>query len=372
MNRLPFWFRFVVAFLLFVVMPACALPGLGRQPAQENPAGPVVTVTSPTAGQQVSPGKEIQVLSTAVDPDGIARTELWVNGQVVWVDANARPEPNTPFIVAQPWVPEHGGTYQIQVRAYDTGNVAGESAVVPVEVVVLAQAVEASSPTPAPAANTATPAASSGLVDAPTATFTPPPTPTLPANTPTPAPPTPTPTVTPTPGSFSPTGLEPEGRFYEVWQQVGAGSSRLGYPTGPEIGDRNFARQYFDKGVMYWWDNPGGTGDIWVLDSPRPDFQGGATWNRYADEWDGREEYSCHQARANGGLGPLRGFGWLWCTQPGLQDRLGNPRLPEAGSGGNPPFGRVQFFQGGVMLYNPIEKELFVLFNQGDWQRFGG
>jgi len=54
-----------------------------------------------------------------------------------------------------------------------------------------------------------------------------------------------------------------------------------------------------------------------------------------------------------------------------LQTRLGNPRDYEGGSSGNPPFAHVQFFQGGVMIYNPLNAEVFVLFDQGDWQRFG-
>ena len=182
--------------------------------------------------------------------------------------------------------------------------------------------------------------------------------------------PLPTPSVTPTPGTCRSTGLEPEGRFNDIWLELGAGDSRLGYPTGPEISDRNFAKQFFERGMMYWWDNPDDPDFMWVIDAPEPDLKSGATSNRYPDEWAGDDEYSCDQARSNAEKGPLRGFGWLWCQHPELQSRLGNPVESEAGSGGNPPFGRVQFFQGGVMLYIPKNAQVYVLFDQGDWQRF--
>jgi hypothetical protein len=152
---------------------------------------------------------------------------------------------------------------------------------------------------------------------------------------------------------------------------VGAGESRLGYPLTPEISDRDFARQYFQKGLMFWWDSPDDPDFIWVLDSPKTDLSGGETWNRYPDQWDGEDEYVCDEARANGEKGPVRGFGWLWCNRTELQARLGAPRSSEAGSGGTPPYAHVQFYQGGVILYNPLNNEVFVLFDQGDWQRFG-
>jgi hypothetical protein len=183
---------------------------------------------------------------------------------------------------------------------------------------------------------------------------------------------TPTPTSTPTPGSFTSTGLEPDGRFKEIWREIGNGDSRLGYPADDVIIDRNFARQYFEHGLMFWWDNPEDGADfIWVIDSPADDLKSGTAWNRYDDTWPGNDEFSCDEARANGNFGPVRGFGHLWCEHPELQVRLGNPRNYEGGAAGNPPFAQVQFFQGGVMVYNPLNAEVFVLFDQGDWLRFG-
>lgn len=354
---------------------ACALPGLGNDRPSPEAASLVVMITQPTAGQKLELGRELQILSTAEDSAGIVRTELLVDGQVIWVDANADPQPNIPFIVAQPWTPTAPGSHVIQARSYNKNNVTGESAPLTVEVVAASAQVIGETPQldtvePSPAPPTATPV--TALQDAPSPTLPPQPTSTSvpPSATPAPTIILPSPTATPTPGVFTATDLLPEGRFGEIWEELGAGKSRLGYPTAPAIGDRDFAKQYFERGLMFWWDAPDDPNVIWVIDSPAPDLRRGAASNRYPDEWDGDDEYVCDEARANAEKGPVRGFGWLWCQRPELRSRLGNPIEVEAGSGGNPPFSQVQFFQGGVMLYNPRNGELYVLFDQGDWQRF--
>ena len=247
------------------------------------------------------------------------------------------------------------GTYQSSEQSAQ----AAEAVETPVEAVQS----EALAPTDTPV---------SALADAPTVTQQPPATatPILPTPSPTAVLPTSTPTKTPTPGRYSATEFEPEGRFKEIWEELEGGDSRLGYPTQSEINDRDFAKQYFENGLMYWWDNPDGPDYIWVIDSPAADLRSGDRSNRYPDEWDGDDDISCDAAAANAGTGPVRGFGWLWCERPELQARLGNPVETEAGSGGTPPFGRVLTFQGGLMLHNPLNAEVYVLFDQGDWRRF--
>ena len=121
--------------ILSLVTLACAMPGLGNnQLSPQAGAFPLVAITNPTAGQKLELGREVQILSTAADPEGIVRVELLVDGKVIWVDANADPQPGTPFIVAQPWTPDLPGSHVIQVRAYDKDNTGGESAAVTVEV----------------------------------------------------------------------------------------------------------------------------------------------------------------------------------------------------------------------------------------------
>jgi hypothetical protein len=365
--------QWVVILTVFVMLGlACSMPRV----ASDDPAGPAstpqVTISSPRAGQKLEPGQEIRVQSTSVDAaTGIARVELLIDNKVIWVDANPEPQANTPYLVAQSWTPDIPGSHVILVRAYNVDNVAGQSEPLVVEVIASGQTVDNETPSTGVEAEVNAPSSTPvPLVDTtplPTATPLPSSTPTM-ATSPTI---TPTPTATPTPGVFEPTGIQPDGRFKDIWQEVDGGDSRLGYPTGPEINDRNFARQHFEKGLMFWWDNPDSPGYIWVIDSPADDLRSGSAWNRYADTWQGGDEYACDQARSNGGKGPVRGFGKLWCERPELQTRLGNPLEGEGGSAGMPPYAHVQFFQGGVMLYNPLSAEVYVLFDQGDWQRFG-
>ncbi|MBN1217722.1 MAG: hypothetical protein JXM69_02245 [Anaerolineae bacterium] len=374
------WAAMLIA--LVTITLACSVPstGGGDTPVSVGRV-PQVTISQPSAGAKLELGQEVKIQSTSIDiQTGIVRVELVIDNQVIWVDANPHPQPNEPYLVAQPWTPQLPGSHVIQVRAYNADNVPGQTEPLVVEVVASAQAVgetalsptgdpqpEMVTPTNTPVSLVGAPASPTSTPSLPVATKTVTPTMT-PMMTPTT---TSTPTPTPTPGTFKPTGLEPDGRLKDIWQELGSGKSRLGYPTGPEITDRNYARQYFEKGLMVWWENPAGPSYIWVIDSPADDGRSGATWNRYEDTWDGGDEYSCDQAHSNREKGPVRGFGKVWCERPELQFRLGNPREQEVGSGGNPPYAHVQFFQGGVMIVNPLNNDVFVLFDQGDWQRFG-
>jgi len=367
---------YIVAFVILSLSNlACSLLQQVTAHATVTNSKPIITISSPVSGAQLSPGSEIKVQSTSIDPDGIARVELFVNGELERVDTNASiTKNNAPYIVAQPWLPRKTGFYVIQVRSYDTIDTMGESAALTVEMIEVAP--NTATPTPT---NTSTPTAT------PSPLPPPPPTPTavssIPTLTKTPKPtktPTPivlnlpSPTTTPTVGVFSDTGLRPVGRFEEIWEIVPGGKERLGYPTKAEISDRNFAKQRFERGQMYWWDSADGP-HVWAIDSyAANDVNRGTTWNLYTESWPSEEVefYNCIEALANGTKGPVRGLGKLWCVHPELQVRLGNPVEFEVGSAGNPPFLRVQFFQGGLMIYDPSSSELWVLFNQGDWQRF--
>jgi hypothetical protein len=393
-KRSLFWGILFLPIVLIIL--GCVIPGFGGDiPATVESSTPQVTVSNLVAGQKLEPAQEVKIQSTSVDIDsGIVQVELLVNNQVIWVDANPEPQPNTPYIVAQSWTPQIPGSYVVQVQAYNVDNITGKSEPLTVDVVAEAQSVgdapaatPSSTPTAVSIVDVATSTSTSSTFDSPTPTLSPnctPPPCKLDENEvyycadvcpggcgTTCATVTPTPTSTPTPGSFSSTGLEPDGRFKDIWREIGNGDSRLGYPTGEVILDRNFARQFFERGLMFWWDNPAGGADyIWVIDSAADDLKSGTTWNRYDDTWPGGDEFSCDEARANGNFGPIRGFGQVWCHYPELQIRLGHPTDYEGGSGGSPPFAQVHFFQGGVMIYNPLDAEVFVLFDQGDWQRF--
>src|SRR5262245_32084654 len=114
-----------------------AISGCNSQQPNPTPGPtnlPVVTLSNPKPGEQLETGREIKVQSASIDPAGVARVELVVNGEPIWVDANAQPQPNTPFIVAQPWLPRGPGRYILQARAYNTNNLIGISAPLTVEV----------------------------------------------------------------------------------------------------------------------------------------------------------------------------------------------------------------------------------------------
>jgi hypothetical protein len=143
----------------------------------------------------------------------------------------------------------------------------------------------------------------------------------------------------------------------------------LGYPTKAAINDRHYARQYFERGYLYWWDQPDGLGQIWSVEISQPGARQGFRWTGpYQDTWDGGDSYSCDAARANPD-GPIRGFGKLWCDNPEISKAIGAARGPEQGTGTTTSYGVVQFFQGGMMLYSPLDREVWVLFNEGTWQR---
>jgi hypothetical protein len=170
--------------------------------------------------------------------------------------------------------------------------------------------------------------------------------------------PTATPTATPQVGDY----------FERIWQGLGADKRRLGDPKNREIISA-FVVQKFDKGIMYWLKNPQkpeGPHYIWVLVASTPYSLDGTRWAGYSDDWKPGDEYTCDGAPE--GERPKRGFDKIWCKQK-LWNWLGACKPAEQGSNGNLDlYGRLQLFQGGAMLYNPIDKEVYVLFNQLDWK----
>ncbi|MDM8520357.1 Ig-like domain-containing protein [Anaerolineales bacterium HSG6] len=358
--------------LLFMTSLACSSFWPDETPVVSS-TPPQVSISSPTVGDLVMPKLETTIQSTSVDLEGIAKVELYINGALERIDANTNTTNSGPFIVAQPWTPPVKGFYVIQVKSYDTTGAIGESEPLTLEVTEI-ELVPQSTITPTPIST-----------PVPTEIPTLPPTPTVvkrptltvePTETGTPTatwPPglvLPTPSATPTLGQFEDTGLRPEGRFGDLWANAPGAQQRLGYPVDIEYNDRTFAAQRFERGDMFWLENPDGIPYIWAIDGQIVDVHGGATWNVYQEEWDSVEFYNCLAATENGEIGPRYGFGKLWCDRQELIVRLGQPVDYEIGNKGNPPFAQVQFFQGGVMLYNPLTKDTFMLFNQGDWLRF--
>jgi len=94
------------------VQPAAAAPEMSQTPR--------VWIDSPLNGTTLPLG-EVEILSHAASLGGIAQVELSVNGAVVRTDPNPSPG-ETLNLVRQTWLPRAGGTYQVSVRAQNTGG----------------------------------------------------------------------------------------------------------------------------------------------------------------------------------------------------------------------------------------------------------
>ncbi len=257
---------------------ACGI-GPAATPAALTTGGPTVTLTSPVPGQKLPLEQAVSVNSTSVDPDGVQRVELWVDGAPVRADSN--PTPSSPYIVSQTWQGNTAGTHVIQVKAFDVKGAQGQSQSVTVTLEAAAQTLPEATPaaqeppptwtpTPVPLQPTWTPTVRPLLP-----TWTPTPTPLMPSETPavvcTPPPcktgevyycpgdcpggcgtQCATPTPTPTPPSYKPTGIDPHAIFKPVWDKPGV-KDYIGYPTQAASDNQHYARQFFDHGFMYWW-----------------------------------------------------------------------------------------------------------------------
>jgi hypothetical protein len=357
--------------VLLVAGLACSL-GPPATPAALVVGGPTVTLTSPVQGQKLPADQPVEVNSTSVDTDGVQRVELWVDGAPVRVDSN--PAPSSPYIVSQTWQGGAVGTHVIQVKAFDVKGAEGQSQSVTVTLEAAARTLPESTPvagaSPTPGGQEPPPTWTPTLatlqptwtptVPPPPATWTPsaqPPlgTPLMPSETPavmcTPPPckngevyycpggdcpggcgtTCATPTPTPTPPNYKPTGIEPHAIFKPVWEKPGV-KDYIGYPTAAGSDNQHYARQFFDRGFMYWWENkPNANGSIWVVEMTQSSARQGSRWSGpYADTWKG-DPYSCEAARKNSD-GPIRGFGKVWCEHPDIAKAIGDPREEERGT----------------------------------------
>jgi hypothetical protein len=382
-----------IAALAAILLAASLACSLG-QVATPAPEGPTITLTNPLPGQESPVGEPVQVVSTSEDADGIQRVELWVDNTKVRVDSN--PDLSSPYIVSQPWESEIPGTHVIVVKALDAQGVTGQSQ--PVVITLKMEALSSPESTSlVEVASTSTPEETTLVPTrtappSPSVTWTPTSTPVTPTGAPsvmcTPPPcqagevyycagscpggcdtqcATPTPTLTPP--HFDPTGIDTSSTFKPVWEQPEV-KTYLGYPIDEPSEDRRYARQYFERGYLYWWDNPDAQGLIWAVEIPQPAADNGDHWTGpYEDLWeDGNDAYSCDAARNNPN-GPIRGFGKLWCENSEVAEGIGNASESEQGTGDTSSYGVVQFFQGGVMLFSPLDREVWVLFDAGYWQR---
>lgn len=169
----------------------------------------------------------------------------------------------------------------------------------------------------------------------------------------------------------SPTPFQPADVFKPLWQSLGGENGPLCYPTGSAVAGRNYARQPFERGFMFWWEAPTRPQPVWVIEWSNALALSGNAWSEYQDEWNGQWEYPPNCPEAAPPKGPKRGFGLIWCSTPGVKAQLGLALKEEAGSANVNPKGAVQYFQGGLMFENPAEREVWALIYGNGWYRLG-
>jgi uncharacterized protein YgiM (DUF1202 family) len=122
-SRSPF---FLALAGLMAAVVACSIGSPGAT------ASPTVAITFPQAGSTLSLGQQIVVQSMAANPKGVARVELWVDGQVV--NSQVVAPTSTSYSAGQPWTPAVAGSHAIEVRAYGVDNAVSVSSQVVVTV----------------------------------------------------------------------------------------------------------------------------------------------------------------------------------------------------------------------------------------------
>jgi len=110
---------------LCLLASACAPAGASLPesdlPAPEANAAPQAWIDAPLNGATLPLG-EIEIISHAASPRGIAQVELSVDGVVVRSDPNPS-KSEALSLVRQKWQPRAGGTYLVTVRAQ---NISGD------------------------------------------------------------------------------------------------------------------------------------------------------------------------------------------------------------------------------------------------------
>lgn len=165
----------VIVFALAALLLGCVPDG----------TRPLVVINAPPSGALVDTNVELLIQTTASDPTGIARIELWVNNVLVAAESNTTVGTQGIFSTVFRWTPRQAGTYILEAKAFSRTSEMSY----PASISITAR----DSNLPAPITLTPTPTRT--LIPSPTWTIPAAPSLTL---TTTPIPPSPTPTATPT------------------------------------------------------------------------------------------------------------------------------------------------------------------------------
>lgn len=187
-----------IAMVFTVLLLVGLLLGCSLGPAATTTAGkPVVSISSPPSGAQVTLGQEVLVQATATDQSGVVRIELWVDSVLAVADQPPAAQPAYAAILH--WTPSTPGAHTLMVKAINSSSVTSDPVTVTVNVVGEG---EATSTVPALPTSTVVVPPTNTPVAPPTNTPVPPPTntpPPPPTATNTSVPPPPAPTDTPVP-----------------------------------------------------------------------------------------------------------------------------------------------------------------------------
>ncbi|UCC87178.1 MAG: tetratricopeptide repeat protein [Anaerolineales bacterium] len=138
-KLLPLWGWAVVALLALILFGGGLFLGslLGERP---HPS-PAVIINSPTSGFIAEQGAQVDVVTTAIDDNGVVRVELLVDGTSYTADETPDGAPLSPYSLTQRWTASEAGEHTLSVKAFDSEGNASQLVSIVVQVV---------QPTPAP------------------------------------------------------------------------------------------------------------------------------------------------------------------------------------------------------------------------------
>lgn len=135
--------------------------------------------------------------------------------------------------------------------------------------------------------------------------------------------------------------------FARVWQR-----QQMGCPVSSEASVTS-AYESFERGFMLWRKD---------VDSHFVVFDDGM-WSRFTFPPVEPIDFACSDAEQLGR--PRRGFSQVWCGYPDVRQRIGNALDDEIGNDR-----QLQVFEQGFMVFIPEHNAIYVLLDNGSWQRF--
>ena len=129
----------------------------------------------------------------------------------------------------------------------------------------------------------------------------------------------------------------------------------------------NYSRQQFQNGVMLWWDNPSGAEEVIFVVPDSIDSTQGDDWSRYKNTWSaaGDPVFPPDCPEAKDPFGPMMGFGKLWCYNAAVNNELGAPISEEFAKND----ATVELFSNAVVFAVPIDNQVWLLMEDGRWER---